>query len=63
MPLKRGSGRKTVSDNIRELMESGRPQTQAVAIALAEARKSKKPKHGMERHITKSGRVIRDGGM
>lgn len=41
MPLKRGSSKATVSKNIKELMQSGRPQKQAVAIALSEARRSK----------------------
>lgn len=39
MPLKRGSGKKVVSSNIKELMGTGRPQAQAVAIALNNARK------------------------
>jgi hypothetical protein len=43
-PLKKGSSRKTVSSNIRELKKSGRPQRQAVAIALSEARRSKRKK-------------------
>ena len=42
MPLKRGSSRRTVSGNISELVRSGRKQKQAVAIALSEARRSKK---------------------
>lgn len=39
MPLRRGYSRKTISANIRELMRSGYPQKQAVAIALKSARK------------------------
>lgn len=42
MPLKKGSSSKTVSSNIRELKASGRPQKQAVAIALSESRKGKR---------------------
>jgi len=44
MPLKKGSGKKVISANIRELMASGRPQKQAVAIALDEAHKARKKK-------------------
>lgn len=40
MPLKPGSGRKTISDNTKELVQSGRPQNQAVAIAMYEARRT-----------------------
>lgn len=42
MPLKKGTSKKTVSYNIRELRRSGRPHKQAVAIALHQARRKKK---------------------
>ncbi len=43
MPLKSGKGRKVVSGNIDQEMASGKPQKQAVAIALSKARGGKKP--------------------
>lgn len=42
MPLKSGRSKKAVSSNIRELRRSGRPQRQAVAIAMNKAGKSSK---------------------
>ena len=42
MPLKKGYSKQTVSGNIREMMESGYPQKQAVAASLESARRSKK---------------------
>lgn len=41
MPLKKGSSKKAMSQNISELRHSGYPEKQAVAIAYSEARKSK----------------------
>ena len=44
MPLKRGSSRKTISANIRTEMRAGRPQRQAIAIAMRVAGKARRRK-------------------
>ncbi len=44
MPLKKGSSKEIISENIKELIHSGRPQKQAIAIALSEARRTGKGK-------------------
>lgn len=48
MPLKKGYSKKSVSANIRTEMAAGKPQKQAVAIALDVARRARKKKGKIE---------------
>ena len=42
MPLEKGSSKKAVSDNIKTERAAGRPEKQAIAIAMSEAGRKKK---------------------
>ena len=46
MPLKKSTSKKAVSESIKTEMKAGRPQKQAVAIALSVQRQAKANKRG-----------------
>jgi len=60
MPLRKGRSKKAVCENISELMSAGRPQKQAVAIALSNLGKNKK---GKEMHKMPDGSMMSDKKM
>jgi hypothetical protein len=53
MPLKSGSSKETISENIRTEMHHGKPQKQAIAIAYSKAGKSRSKKKSKKKKVKK----------
>ena len=58
MPLQGGQSKAVVSGNVRELISSGYPQKQAVAIAMSKARKNRKKKHNYSKEAVEKARKM-----
>lgn len=50
MPLKTGKSKADISDNIRTEMHAGKPQKQAIAIAMHKAGKGRKKRKKVRHH-------------
>lgn len=61
MPLLKGSSQAVISQNIKELRNSGRPEKQAVAIAMQTAGKGKKPASVAKKVVKADSKKLKAG--
>ena len=61
MPLMKGSSQKIISSNISELMHSGYPQKQSIAISMSKAGKSKKKRKPSRKNYSKESIIMARG--
>ena len=54
MPLLKGGSKKVISQNIRTEMHHGKPQAQAIAIAMSKAGKSRSKHDKLKRKLVKA---------
>jgi hypothetical protein len=57
-PLRSGSSKKDISENIRTEMHAGKPQKQAIAIAMSKAGKSNKDRRRDQATIMGAGPAL-----
>jgi hypothetical protein len=55
MPLKKGGSKKVISENIKEMIEAGHPQRQAIAASMNSARLSGSPMAKGSKVVGKKG--------